>query len=119
MSQKPKRTHQHTSSKYLTAEDKNIPMYIHSKYSIDVNQLDNLAHEYVHSKDELINPPQVSSISQNVELCLSCLLGYNQPHLPATISNFLLCINCVYPFQMINKLEGLELHLHIVLHNQI
>ena len=83
---------------------------LNKKYSINVLNLDVGAHSYVQQRDELIIPRDNSSISSAVELRLAYFLGYvsgnRYPSLPRTIYNFFLRINCVYPFQIMNKLGG-------------
>ena len=88
----------------------NVLDRLHKNYNINLLQLDVCAHSYVQNNNELIIPNTSSSISPSVEYCLACLLGCvtttNSYKLPPAIYNFFLCINCVSPFQMINKLGG-------------
>ena len=68
--------------------------------------------EVVKSKNELIITDHNLTISFEVQHRLAYLLGcYPHKNLPDTIYKFFLNINCVYPYQMVNKLGGNQIAL--------
>ena len=72
-----------------------------------INNADRIAYNFVKLKNELITTDHNLTISVEVQHRLAYLLGCH-PHknLPDTIYKFFLNINCVYPYQMVNKLGG-------------
>ena len=80
---------------------------INENHNFTTADIDNLALQYVERKSGIITKTP-NNVSPEVQHRLACLFGYssNTTTLPQTLCKFLQDINCVYPFQMINKLEG-------------
>jgi len=88
---------------------------INENHNFTTADIDNLALQYVERKSGIITKTH-NNVSPEVQHCLACLFGYssNTTILPQILCKFLQNINCVYPFQVINKLGwGIGYNLHI------